>query len=206
MKYVFPRITVLFAALLLFSAVLSAQVKEITGAEYEAAINAADKTSSSTFPRIVTSSFNGTDSYKSWTRTRYESTDKRYEEIKETSSKGVSFTRRVHIANETFEREENGVWVRQNIRTMYGATGEQAPSVVVFTSETIRASSDVFVQLTKTEMWESGRERIFKHKLDANGRIVRSEVNDNWSNSTDYEYPAKITPIKKPKLGSKEDI
>lgn len=187
------------------SVAVSAQVRVITQSEYDAAVNAAEAKTEATFPRIVTDIYKAADGDEYWSLERHESAKRRSTTHKNISGGIVRYSKYVFFDGETLEREDDGVWAPQKLTTTFGGDG---PSIkpIKFTVENVKIAGKILKLYTKVEIEDGEKELIYKSKIDALGRLVEYNSIAAGTDLKTYEYPKALAPIKKPRLGSKDDI
>lgn len=194
------------AMLAIGSAAVLAQVKVITESEYDAAINAAKAKTEGTFPRMVTTTYKSRYGDEDVSLNHYESAKRHTTTYKSTSDGIVSYIRSVLFDGVTLERKNDGVWARQGL-LMAIDFDEPILTPLKFTVEDLSVGGKIVKLYTKNAIDEGlNQKKVYKYKIDALGRLVEYNLLAADTNLTTYEYPKTLPRIKKPKLGTKEDI
>ncbi len=187
------------------SLTISAQSKEITSKEYTTAKNAAETAMWNSVPRIETYTYKSDEPRDIWFRKVVETNDRTYEESKRITSSGTEFEEEVRYDSERFIRVNNGLWTKPK-PPAFGIGMGSAGSVTVYTVETITKDGKTFTLYTETSTFKDGKKYISWIKVDDKGRVAEYQDNEDFVRHMIYEYIDKITPIKKPRLGTKDDV
>jgi len=198
-------VSLLFCLSFLQSA--QAQSKVISYEEYQAAEHAGGVAAEETFPRIETYTYKS-DERDVWKRTVEPSTKQLYIETKTTTSAGTKYTEYVYFDGERFERIDKGVWKRPDPGSGMGSGSGAGAGMIelVYTVEDITEAGKKIKLYTRTVTNYDKTKNVSTFKIDAAKRMVEYEEKGEDHSHGIYEFPKTLPPLKKPILGSKQDL
>lgn len=187
------------------SLAISAQVKKITAKEYRDARKAADTATWNAYPRVEVYTYRSDEPRDVWFRQVYESKDRNYREIKITRSSGTTHEEEVDYDGQSFVRSYQGIWKRPEPPAV-GIGGGRAKAVTSYTLEEFTQYGKSYKLYTETNTFPDGKKYVCWFRTDEAGRIQEYDDKEDGYRHMMIEYPKTVTPIKKPKLGSKDDV
>jgi len=211
MRRMFPLVMVilLFAVA---SFVVFGQPERISEEEYKAALASSTLRTDSSFPRIVSIVYKRVSTVRQSKYEYFESSDRSYSKMLFASDKESISTETVIYDGEAFERKNGGVWrllkfKKAPISDNTTESSEKVPMSAIWMKEEVSGPTGIAFLYSQTLKYHYGPTISAHTMLDSKGRNTRFEVTGFiFDRVKMIEYPTIVTPIKKPKLGSKEDI
>lgn len=207
MKIHFPQLVLAF---LLFSALYTVghtQSRELTAVEFRSIKNKADIATGMTYPRIETLVSGEKSKFGSTTVSIFEEHGKSYTKITSRTDAGTIVRESIWFNGEYFNRINDGVWSAPKVDGVGGGFGMGIGTSCECTLEEVKEGNDAFTILSKTVTNSLGERTDWRGKIDSVGRWV--EITDNGvggDKTKKIEFPDKIFPIKKPRLGTRDKV
>lgn len=187
------------------SSAVFGQAKVITSNDYRTAKNAAEKVTWNTYPRIEIYTYKNDEPKDVWLRMVFESKDRNYREIIIRDRDGRKHEEEVEYDGEILLRDVGGIWrIPESDGVELGSGRGRATDV--YTIETVTTDGKTFTLYTETSAFPDGKTYVCWFKVDDKGRIAAYEDKEDGHRQMTREFPDKIFPIKKPRLGSRDNV
>lgn len=207
MKNTFPRIASLVLVGFSLTIAITAQSREITQAEFRSILHKSLTATVLTYPRIETETVTGHSELRSTRTATYEKHGRSYTKFIGFTNAGTVVRESIWYDGENFQSVDGGDWRSTGAGGIGTGVGSRPESDDSYSIEEVIEDNLTFTIISETRMNSLGEKSSWRRKIDASGKLVESTSLDVYTTSTTkYDYPTKITPIKKPKLGSKEEI
>lgn len=207
MKIIFPRIASLVLVGFALTVAIAAQSREITAAEFHSMRNKAELATGMTYPRIETLVRGENSKYGSTTVSTYEKHGRSYQKITGRTDAGTIVRESIWFDGEYFSRINGGVWSAPKVDGIGGGVGMGIGTACECTLEVVKEGNDSFTMLSKTVTNSLGDRMVWRGKIDSVGRLVEISENGVGGDKTKkVEFPDKIFPIKKPRVGTKDNV
>lgn len=208
----FPRIIFLLIVSVASATVIIAQPRSITEAEYDSAVESATSRTNSTFPRIATTAYKRS-SGSGVTRYEYfEAADRTYTKTTRPRGKDIRITEEIVYDGVAFERKNSGKWQLSKTRE-HRKSGqskeelERMPWSSVWIKQEIADSNGTTIVYSRTLKYHYGPTISVQSSVNADGQLIEFRLEGFiFDRTRTIEFPKTVSPIKKPILGSKQDI